>query len=380
MKRFALICHKCGRIYHPDYRGWKCTCGGYLDIVFDLSVINIDKVFKSKGTGMWKFHELLPVDENFIVTLGEGNTPLVCKEYKGVKVYFKLEFLNPTGSFKDRGASVVISHVKELGFREVIEDSSGNAGVAIAAYSSVANIRCKIFVPYGAPKGKVAQILLYGGTVVRVKGTRKEVNRKALESLKEKTYYVGHLWNPYFVEGIKTIAYEVYEQMKKTPHFVILPIGSGGLVIGTYKGFHELKEFGKIEDIPKIIGVQVDYCAPAYEFLKKGEVKGEYIRVPETPLADGIVVPNPPRVDQICECIRKSNGDIILVNDKEIKNAIIELLRLGYLVEPTSACSFAALVKMINEGIIEKGDEVLLPLTGNGLKTINKLVKLLNIE
>ncbi len=381
MEKFQVKCYKCGKVFSHKDLIWKCNCGGFLDITFDLSAVSLTKnqLEKIRDTSIWRYSPLLPiVDTNKVISLGEGGTPIIVRKYRGVKICYKLDFLNPTASFKDRGSAVAVSHALEIGVREIIEDSSGNAGASIAAYARAAGIKCRVFVPYDAPKGKVFQIMLYGADIVKVRGDRSKVHEEAIRAVKEGAYYIGHLWNPYFIEGIKTLAYEAIEQNSWNSYdATILPIGSGGLLIGVYKGFKEFKELSLIDKIPRIYGVQSEECPSVYNLFHG--LKSSY-QIPGEPLADGIAVPNPPRASQVIEIVKNTNGDIVLVSREEIINALKELLKLGLFVEPTSATSLAALYKLVEQGYIEQGEEVLIPLTGIGFKAFDKITKLLPLK
>ncbi len=354
-------------------KAWRCSCGGPLDVIFEISEVKFDlSVIRKREPTMWRYRELLPViRDDSIISLGEGYTPIVTRNVEGVIIDFKLDYMHPTGSFKDRGASVMISHLKELGVTEIVEDSSGNAGAAIAAYSAVAGIKCKIFVPEDAPAGKKLQIEYYGAELVPVKGTREEVHKEALKAA-EKAYYAGHMWNPFFIEGLKTISFEYVEQRGTCPDAVFIPVGSGGMFLGIYKGFLELQQLGVIERIPRLIAVQAEGFTPVYDELY-GPWPGKR---PEFILADGIAIPRPPRLRQIVEALRKVQGEVIVVNNVEVLDALKRLCRLGLFVEPTSAASYAAFLKGIKQRIIEKGERIYIPLTGIGLKAIDKLLKL----
>ena len=374
MVNFTIKCSTCGRAYPRETKLWKCECGHPFDVIIEISEVELSKeTLRKRPPIMWKYRELLPiVDDDNIITLNESITPIVRVNFLGVETFLKLDYLFPTGSFKDRGASVALSRIKELGINEIVEDSSGNAGAAIAAYSSVAKVKCKVFVPWDAPEGKVLQIKSYGAEVVRVKGSRAEVNKETLKEAK-KSYYIGHLWNPFFIEGIKTLAYEAVEQTSwKEFDAVIVPVGSGGLLLGVYKGFLEFSELGFIRLLPRIYGVQSAVCAPVYEILH-GERLSECVG---EPLADGIAVPNPPRGGQVADVIKNTKGDLVVVSDAEIVESLKELTKMGFFVEPTSATVLAALKKLIERGSVDRGERVLMPLTGFGLKALDKLVKL----
>ena len=202
--------------------------------------------------------------------MNEGFTPLEETGFNGYRVLLKIDYLFPTGSYKDRGATVLISKMKEWGIEKVVEDSSGNAGSAIAAYCAKAGIECKIYVPHTASPGKLVQIQAYGATLKKVEGSRERTAEKAMEAA-SKIPYASHCWNPFFLHGTKTFAFEVWEQMDwKTPDTLVLPIGHGTLFLGTTLGFKELKEAGMIKRIPKMVGIQSASCAPLYQAFKEG--------------------------------------------------------------------------------------------------------------
>jgi len=374
MPSFKLFCSYCGKEYPADTKIWRCTCGKPLDIEVDLKDVGLMlEKLRTREPNMWRYRESLPIKSvNNIISLNEGYTPLVTRKLYGLEVHFKLDYLNPTGSFKDRGASSLITHLVEIGVDNIVEDSSGNAGAAIAAYSSIAGIKCKVFVPAGAPEGKKLQIRSYGAELVEVNGSRAEVSKAAMKE-GEKSYYASHLWNPFFIEGLKTISYEYVEQTKGySPDVVFIPVGSGGLFLGIYKGFKELKKLNVVNVMPRLIAVQAQGFTPVYD-LMYGKHESE---IPKVILADGIAIPHPPRVDQVVKAIKETKGDVVVVYNNEIIKAFKELAKMGFFVEPTSATVLAALWKSLDLGLVERGETVFLPLTGFGLKAIDKLLKI----
>ena len=374
MPSFKLFCSYCGKEYPADTKIWRCTCGKPLDIEVDLKDVGLMlEKLRTREPNMWRYRESLPIKSvNNIISLNEGYTPLVTRKLYGLEVHFKLDYLNPTGSFKDRGASSLITHLVEIGVDTIVEDSSGNAGAAIAAYSSIAGIKCKVFVPAGAPEGKKLQIRSYGAELVEVSGSRAEVSKAAMKESK-KSYYASHLWNPFFIEGLKTISYEYVEQTKGySPDVVFIPVGSGGLFLGIYKGFKELKKLNVVNVMPRLIAVQAQGFTPVYDLIY-GKHESE---IPKVILADGIAIPHPPRVDQVVKAIKETKGDVVVVYNNEIIKAFKELAKMGFFVEPTSATVLAALWKSLDLGLVERGETVFLPLTGFGLKAIDKLLKI----
>jgi len=369
-----LICTRCQATYPLDAPRWKCECGGVLDIEFEAA-FDLAKIEGRKPT-MWRYREAIPVqDDANIVSLAEGFTPLVEVAFGDRPVLIKQEQLFPTGSFKDRGASVLVSKIKELGTREVVEDSSGNAGAAISAYCARAGIGCHIFVPEDTAAGKLAQIQLYGASLNRVPGNREDTARAALQAA-EKFYYASHSWNPFFLHGTKTFTYEVCEQLGwKSPDTVILPVGNGTLLLGAYLGFNDLLSAGIIKKLPRIIAVQAENCAPLCRAFKENRDEISLTDKRET-LAEGIAVAKPVRGKEIVAAVKKTGGDFITVSEEEIKEALKETCRRGYYIEPTAAATIAGIKKYLPQS---RSDEVIVSaFTGHGLKATEKMLKLLN--
>jgi len=345
-----------------------------LDIEFE-PVFDLEKIKKRKPT-MWRYREAIPIQNDAnIISFDEGVTPLIEVDFDGKPILIKQDHLFPTGSFKDRGASILVSKAKELGVKEVVEDSSGNAGAAISAYCAKAGIDCNIFVPEDTAAGKIAQIQLYGAKLNKVPGTREDTANVVLKAA-EKVYYASHSWNPFFFQGTKTFAFEVCEQLGwKSPDTIILPVGSGSLLLGAYIGFNELLDVGIIDKIPKIIAVQSENCAPLYWAFRGNLEEVPPIKTKET-FAEGIAIADPIRGNQIVEAVRKTKGNVIVVKDNEIKKALKEICKKGYYIEPTSAATIAGIKKHLQKS---NPDEVIVSVfTGHGLKTTEKMLKLLN--
>jgi threonine synthase len=303
--------------------------------------------------------------------MNEGFTPLEEIEFNGGGVLIKIDYLFPTGSYKDRGATVLISKMKEWGVQKVVEDSSGNAGSAIAAYCAKAGIGCDIYVPQYTSPGKLIQIQAYGATLKRVEGSREKTAEKAMEAA-SKIPYASHCWNPFFLHGTKTFAFEVWEQMDwRAPDTLVLPIGHGTLFLGAYIGFKELKTAGMIKRIPKMVGIQSASCAPLYQAFKKGWRETRPIEKEET-IAEGIAIAEPVRGRQILEAIRETGGEVLAVTEKEIKVALKEMGRKGHFIEPTSSATIAGLKKYLRKK--RQNETVISTLTGMGLKSAGKML------
>lgn len=363
-------CSECGRRYPATGPRWRCDCGSPFDLSFDVR-FPLD-LLSGRPPDIWRYREALPpVEMQNIVSLGEGFTPLIAVTTEWGRVYAKLDFLMPSGSFKDRGASVLMSRVKQLGVEEVVIDSSGNAAAAMACYAAHARVRCRVFVPASTSAGKLVQMRAYGAEVVAVPGSREDTARAVLEAA-ETTYYASHYWNPYFFEGAKTFAYEVWEQLGlQAPDTVILPVGNGTYVLGAYIGFSDLKRAGIIRDLPKIIAVQARAVAPIWEAYT--------LKLPQLPpvtdgktMAEGIAIRNPVRWKEIIGAVEATAGDITAVTEEEIKNSLREWGKRGIFMEPTSAVVTAAHSKLSEAGV-DLGETVVLAISGSGLKATDKL-------
>ncbi|MCK4421346.1 threonine synthase [candidate division WOR-3 bacterium] len=369
-----LICRSCNGEFSLSEAIWRCECGGLLDVDFRAS-FPIDKINR-RPSGFWRYREAIPIlDDKNIISFNEEFTPMVPLDFNGKEVLIKLDYLFPTGSFKDRGASILISKVKELRIKRVVEDSSGNAGSAIAAYCAKAGIECDIFVPDYTPPGKITQIESYGAKLHRVPGTREDAAHSALRAAKD-YYYASHHWNPFFLQGTKTFAFEVAEQLDWiSPDSVIVPVGSGSLLLGVYKGFNELLNAGIIDRIPRLIGIQAANCAPVAISFKENSNDVYEIDKKET-IAEGISIAAPVRGKQVLESVKNCGGKFITVSEEEIKESLRWICRKGFFIEPTSAATIAGINKYLKEST---PDEVIVSIfTGHGLKTTEKILKILN--
>lgn len=366
----GLLCKSCGAMYPMKDPRWRCDCGGLLDVRF-LARFDKEKIVRRKPT-MWRYREALPVDnDENVVSFEEGMTPLIPVDLEPGRLLLKLEQLFPTGSYKDRGAAVLVSKAKEMGIARVVEDSSGNAGCAIAAYAAKAGIACEILVPERTSPGKLAQILLYGAALRRIPGSREDTANAALAAA-ETTYYASHSWNPFFFQGTKTFAYEVWEQLDfQAPDTLLLPAGNGTLLIGSCIAFRELKENGLVDRIPRHIAVQAENCAPLLAMFRDGLDTVPAIETRET-IAEGVAIAAPVRGKEIVDIVRETGGEVVAVSDEEVEYALILLGRMGLYVEPTSALPVAAFLKF--PGM--RFGTVVAPLTGHGLKANERLLKI----
>jgi len=318
---------------------------------------------------LWRYRAMLPVkQEDGIISLGEGLTPLVETQVYGARIHCKLEFLAPTGSFKDRGTAVFINVLRGMGVKKVVEDSSGNAGASLAAYSARSGIEAQIYVPAYASPNKLAQIVVYGAKLVKVEGTRERTAEAVQEAAAQGTYYASHNYSPFPLEGLKTIAYEMWEQLSyRAPDNVVLPVGHGNLLLGAYRGFNDLLAAGLIEKLPRLFAIQAAPCAPLYEAYRRGLDDAFPIEKKET-IAEGISSAKPVRGRQILAAVRRTGGAVLAMSDEATLRARDELALRGLYVEPTSAVVIAALLQL--RSVIGSEATTVVPLTGSGLKSL----------
>lgn len=371
------LCHRCGQAYADRQLLWRCGCGGELLHQWGSEGPTFDKERIVAGPrSLYRYRDALPLAGAEPVTLGEGLTPLIPGEWNAMPVHFKLDYLCPTGSYKDRGASLLLTWLKSLGVAEVLEDSSGNAGASIAAYAAAAGIPCKIFIPAYASAGKAAQISAFGAELVRVPGTREDTTRAALEAA-QTIFYASHNWLPWFLEGTKTAAYELWEQMGwRGPDVVVCPTGYGSYLLGLYIGFRELWAAGAIDRLPRLVAVQAANCAPLVEAMAQGLSDVPGIQKQET-IAEGISCSRPVRGALLVEALRETGGTAVAVSEDAIVAALRALARKGLYVEPTSAAAAAALDQLQASGVLTGGETVAVCLTGSGLKANEKIAALL---
>jgi threonine synthase len=365
---FEVKCSACGT---PSLSllNFKClSCGQPLNVRQNRK-FETGQIYK-KNCSLWRYAKFFPyMTENEIITLGEGWTPLV--KFSG-NAYFKLESLNPTGSFKDRGSTVLISTLhKTIKNAEgyISEDSSGNAGASIAAYSARAGLKAKIYVPENVSGPKFNQIQFFVAEVVKVSGDRSKVAEEAQKTDRGK-FYVGHILHPIFRDGIRSLAYEIAEQFDwHLPKHIYLPVSAGTLLLGMISGFRHLVESNIIEIMPKIVACQTQQVSPLYHRFKNLRYTP-----PEriTSIADALVSVNPPLLDIMVKNLREVDGDAVMVEEDEIFSAFVELAKKGFFVEPSSAVAYAAYKKQLKDKTISKDDEVVIILTGIGLKTVLK--------
>jgi len=353
-----LRCPACGNTYTDR---WRCECGHLLDFATQPLPDGPAPAFTELNTrnGLWAFADFLPVEP--AVDLGAGWTPTV--DAPNWDATFKLESVSPTGSFKDRGAATTVSRAIARGADRVIEDSSGNAGAAIATYAARAGLDSQIYVPADAKKRKLSAIKRTGADVVRIEGTRTDVTDAAIETVESGDgWYASHAWNPAFLAGTATFALELAAQHDWTvPDAIVCPIGHGTLFLGAYRGFRALHAAGWTNEMPRLLGAQAAGYAPVVDRLDGYAPDGW------NDLADGIQIREPVRTDEIVEAIEVTGGDAIAIDAETTREEHASLARAGFNVEPTCAVAPAALREYRERGNIDDIDYVIVPLTGTAL-------------
>jgi threonine synthase len=347
-------------MYPPDPTRVRCDCGGVLDLR-SAPALDPARIRRDDFT-LWRYRHALPIPPDVPpVTLGEGMTPLVEARWGDLPVFLKCEFLNPTGSFKDRGTTVLVTALAAAGVGHVVEDSSGNAGCSLAAYAARAGIRARIYVPAHASPVKQAQIAAYGAEWVAVPGPRSQAARAVLEAAASGAVYASHVYHPLIPAGMKTAAYEIWEQLGgHLPDAVVLPVGHGSLLLGLAQGFAELGE-----RMPRFFGIQAAACAPLAAAWEAGAADPPPVPEGET-VAEGVRIAAPVRGRAILAAVRQSGGTIIALSDEETLAARQRLAHQGFFVEPTSALAVAALNRLRPR----LGGTVVVVLTGSGFKSL----------
>lgn len=334
-----------------------------------LAGIQRDKIDPSIRS-IWRYRASFPIEIEKPVSLGEGCTPLVTSEYEGRRCRFKLEWFAPTGSFKDRGASVMLSFLKQLGISSVIEDSSGNGGAAVAAYATAAGMSVKILVPASTQPAKIAQIRAYGAEVILVPGEREAAAAAAIE-MASQLFYASHNWHPFFLQGTKTIGYEIWEDLGfRVPDNIIIPASAGSCLLGCHMAFRELIASGEADHMPRLFVSQAANCAPLHASFQADA--NDFVPTDYRPtIAEGTAIKRPIRLKEMLHALRDTHGGTVAVEEPEIIDASLKLARQGLYVEPTSAHAAAAFTKLSVVNQISENEETVVILTGSGLKAMS---------
>lgn len=381
-------CLGCGASHRPDQDLLLCpACGHILEALYDTTAmrqcIDRDEVAR-RGNGIWRWHELMPVlDREAIVTLGEGDTPLLpsprLARLVGVReLWLKSDAANPTGSLKDRSVSVAATKAVEFGYRTLSCDSTGNKASSVAAYAARAGLQSIVFCPEDTPGPKVTQAVFFGAKLVRVRGHYAEINamyRQLIHSGEVKWYDCG-TDNPFRYEGKKTYAYELAQHFGwRAPDRILFPANGGMALAKTWKGFQELRELGWVDGMPRLTAVQALNCAPIVEAFDQGTPRVAAITKGPT-IAGAIAGANPGMLgDRALQAIRASGGNAIGVSDDEALEAMDLLGREGLFIEPSGAVALTALRRLVCEGKVDPQERVVCVLTGSGFKDIDPIAQ-----
>jgi threonine synthase len=361
-----------GDTYPIDIPRW---CGAWLAplLLTDLPGITRRQIDRSVRS-LWRYAAALPLPVDSPITLGEGCTPLLARKLDGFDVRMKCEWFMPTASFKDRGASVMLSLLRQQGIRAVLEDSSGNGGAAIAAYAAAGGMAATIMAPASTSPAKTVQMRAHGANVELIPGTRQDTSNAA-EARASEIFYASHNWHPFFLHGTKTLAYELWEDLGfQAPDNIIIPCGAGSNVLGCAIGFAELLRAGEIGRLPRLFAAQPAQCGPiARAFL------GALPSPPGPTIAEGTAIAAPIRLAEVCQALRESRGGAVLLGEDEIVAATLTLAGQGIYVEPTSAQVAAAFTRLIQAGTIQPHETTVLVLTGTGIKATPRIAEMLGI-
>ncbi|MDD6642810.1 MAG: threonine synthase [Firmicutes bacterium] len=378
-------CVKCGREYEAVPNLTNCECGGILDIIYDYDYIKTtltkEKLAARDDRSMWRYRELLPVEETTPNTpLRVGWSPLyeadrLAKELGIAKLWVKDDGQNPTASLKDRASAMAVAKAQEAGAKVIACSSTGNAASSLAGNAAAAGLKTYIFVPSRAPKGKVAQLMTFGATVVSVQGSYEDTFELSKQAIDKWGWYNRNAAiNPYLSEGKKTVGLEIMEQLNwEVPDYIAISVGDGCTIAGLWKGLKDLYAIGFIDKLPRLISAQAEGCCPLNRAIANNE---DWYPMEENTLADSIAVGVPRNADKALMAIRESNGIVVNVSDEEIMAAQKLLGRTcGVFGEPAGVTGTAGIKKLCEQGKLPKDAKIVSVVTGNGLKDVANAIK-----
>ncbi len=360
-----VTCRDCRQPYPQDSLPHLCpNCGGLFG--FSAGITYSPEKVEPGLPGIWRHRHSFSLPAGApLITLGEGDTPLIWSHIFGKKVGFKLESINPTGSFKDRSTAVLVSWLVAAGVKEAVEDSSGNAGASFAAYAARSGILTRIFIPSYASGPKRSQIESYGAEVIAVPGSRTKAAEAVLQEVEGGAIYASHAFLPQGTAGIATIAYELVHQMDEIPGTILLPVGHGSLLLGVALGFQALRKNGLMPQVPKIIGIQAAECAPLFNAYKN-HYQEPASTVEGKTSAEGVRISTPYHGKYVLQAVKESGGSFVAVDEQEIAAGQQQLAELGIHVELTSALVWNALEQIHQEC----PEPIVCIITGHGLKSV----------
>ena len=384
--RISLECRECKKHYEPTFKYICEDCFGPLDVKYDFPKVNKD-TFSNREHTYWRYFELLPIlEKSNIISIDAGMTPLVRAEKLGKelglnKLYIKNDSVNPTFSFKDRPAGIAVSKSKEFGLSAVGCASTGNLASATAAHAAKGGFPCHIFAPSDIEMPKIAQALSYGANFIAVDGTYDDANRIAAQIGDSKGIGIVNInMRSYYVEGSKTLAYEVAEQLGwQVPDQLVVPVGSGAMLNAICKGFEELQNISLLNNVSNMhmLAAQPTGCAPIVTAFKKKSNEVIPVEQPDT-IAKSLAIGDPGDGRYVLKRLKQYSGFAEESNNKEILDAILLLAKTeGIFTEPAGGVSVAVLKKLVVEGKIDKNDTTVCYVTGNGLKATESLMEVL---
>ncbi len=355
-----------------------CAPGHRPLLLTDLPGIGRDDIDRSTRS-LWRYRAALPVPVAEPISMGEGCTPLIERRLHGAAALLKCEWFMPTGSFKDRGASVMLSVLRQQGIGAVLEDSSGNGGAAVAAYAAAGGMQATIMAPESTSPAKTVAMRAAGAALELIPGNRQATSDAAVAA-SGRIFYASHNWQPFFLQGTKTLAYELWEDLGfRAPDNVIIPCGAGSNVLGCDIGFRELRRAGQIDTLPRLFASQPANCGPiAATFLAGLDRQVETPILPT--IAEGTAIAQPLRLTEVLTALRGSGGGAVLVSEDDIAAATLELAGMGVYVEPTCAQAAAAFGQLLAAGTITPGQTTVIVLTGTGLKATPRIAEMLGIR
>lgn len=365
-----VFCVDCGSEKAFDPVQWRCECGGAWEPAC-LPKLDPEKIDYSNTT-IWRYGKMLGLDvHSEVIKLSVGWTPLIPLNLFGHQTYLKLDYFSPSGSFKDRGVNAMVNQLYQMGFRNLIEDSSGNAGASLAMHGARFGITAEIFVPEQAAPAKINQIAIYGAQIKPTPGPRQAAEQAAQAALTTDRIYASHAYNPANLSGQISGSYELWEQLgRRAPDWIICPVGQGGLFLGYWYGFTNLLRSNLIDHMPRLVAVQSKAVSPIYNAWTN-----KLDRIPEVfpegkSQADGVAITKPVRDKRLLQALEESNGLALSISEDDIWNAQQLIAHKGFCIEATSALVVAGFNQISH--LIRDGETIVLPLTGSGLKTVRK--------
>ena len=359
-------CTYCGKVSQFNLENWRCECGNAWE-PFEFPEFTPNKI-DLNDYSIWRYGYFMGLDiQKPIRKMGVGWTPLVPINLYSQDIFLKLEYLSPSGSFKDRGVNAMVNQLAFMGVNTAVEDSSGNAGASLASHAARFGIKAEIYVPENTSPTKKYQIAIYGADVKPIQGSRSAVEKAAQASITPGRAYASHAYNPAYLAGQVTAAYELWEMLgERTPDWIICPTAQGGLFLGYWFGYKSLMNAGLINKMPRLIAAQPELIAPIHHAFENGLDHIPEAQLKGSTVAEGAAIAKPVRARRILQALHETDGFTLALKEDEILSAQVDLAEKGYFVEPTSALAIAGFMKIRDQ--VKTMDIVVLPLTGNGLK------------